>query len=254
MKLNMVHSLIACSIILVGYLTPVHAVTDAELEALEKQIEQQEAEDKQRIDAKAKADEAARIKREAEAKARAEAEAKKRAEEVKQEELERYKQAAEARAKEKEGEEKKSRYNTLIAEAEQAFNEKDKTQAIKKYNEALVLLPDDIVATRGLIKAESLKHKLCYDILGTWIWDKALGNEIINLNDDGTIDYQTAMKGSGSWECTNPESRTIKIRVSMLGFSNEWLSKYSVDGSCLQGPESWGERGCYHRPESDKKI
>jgi len=34
--------------LMVGYLAPVQAVTDAELEALEKQIEQQEAEEKKK--------------------------------------------------------------------------------------------------------------------------------------------------------------------------------------------------------------
>jgi len=34
-------SLIICLILAVGYLTPVQAVTDAELEALEKQIEKE---------------------------------------------------------------------------------------------------------------------------------------------------------------------------------------------------------------------
>ena len=240
-----------CFLLSVSSLTYVAAVTDAELEALEKQIEQieqieqQEAEDKQRIDAKAKADKTARIRKEAEARAQAE--------EVKQTELERQKQEEETKAREKAEEEKRKKFNRLVSEAEQAINDKDKELAMSKYKEALALVPGDVVATRGIKNAESLKHKLCYDVLGTWVWDKALGNEIINLNEDGSIDYQTAMKGSGSWECTNPESRTIKIRVSMLGFSNEWLSKYSVDGSCLQGPESWGERGCYHRPESGNK-
>ena len=241
-RTNKVYSLIACLILSVGFLTHTYAVTDAELEALEKQIEKQEAEEKQRSDAKAKANEATRIKKEVEARAHAEAEEKKKAEEVKQVELERQKQEAEAKA------EKKSRYNALIAEADQAFSDKDKTQAIKKYNEALALLPGDVVATRGLVNAESLKHKLCYEVLGKWIWDKTLGKEYIILNEGGSIDYQSTIKGSGNWECTSPETRTIKLRLSAAGFSNEWLSTYSADGSCLLGPETWGDRGCYHRP------
>jgi phage-related minor tail protein len=48
------HGLIVCLILMVGYLTPVHSVTDAELEALEKQIEQQEVEEKQQAEAEAK--------------------------------------------------------------------------------------------------------------------------------------------------------------------------------------------------------
>jgi septal ring factor EnvC (AmiA/AmiB activator) len=47
-------SLIVCLVLMVGYLTSVQAVTDAELEALEKQIEQQEAEEKQQAELEVK--------------------------------------------------------------------------------------------------------------------------------------------------------------------------------------------------------
>ncbi len=247
------HVLFICFLLSISSLIDVAAVTDAELEALEKQIEQQEAEDKQRTDAEAKAKEAARIKKQAEARARIDAEAKRKAEEVEQVKLEKQKQEAEAKAKETAEEDKKSKYKSLIAEAEQAFNDKDKAQAIKKYNEALALFPGDVVATRGLVNTENLKHKLCYDVLGKWIWDKAFGKDYIILYDGGSLDYQTSIKGSGNWECTSPETRTIKLRVSAAGFSNEWLSTYSEDGSCLLGPETWGDRGCYYRPDSGAK-
>ena len=253
MKFKLKHILFICFLLPVSSLTYVAAVTDAELEALEKQIEQQEAEDKQRADTEAKVEEATRLKKQAEAKARTDAEAKRKEEEIERVKLEKQKEEAEAEAENKAEKEEKSRYNALIAEAEQAFNDKDKAQAIKKYNEALALFPGDVVATRGLVDAENLKHKLCYDVLGEWVWDRAFGKDIIILHDGGSLDYQTAIKGSGSWECTSPETRTIKLRVSAAGFSNEWLSTYSADGSCLLGPETWGDRGCYHRPESGKK-
>ena len=48
------HSLIISLILMVGYLTPVQAVTDAELEALEQQIEQQEADEQKQTEAEAK--------------------------------------------------------------------------------------------------------------------------------------------------------------------------------------------------------
>jgi hypothetical protein len=250
MKSKTAHSLFACLILTVSQLTLVHAVTDAELEALEKQIEQLEAEEKQQSDAakKKKAEAEAKYKAEQKRKANAEAEKKRLAEREKQR-IEEGKRLAEESEKHEE-EEKKRKYRMLVTQAEQAFNDKDKTQAIKKYNAALTLFPGDIVATRGLVSAEGLKHKLCYDVLGKWIWDRAFGEEFIILHDGGSLDYQTSIKGSGGWECTSPETRTIKIRVSAAGFSNEWLSTYSADGSCLLGPEGWGDRGCYHRPES----
>ncbi len=52
MKSKTAHSLIVCLILMVGYLTQVQAVTDAELEALEKQIEQQEVEEKKQAETK----------------------------------------------------------------------------------------------------------------------------------------------------------------------------------------------------------
>ncbi len=245
--------LIFCLFLTVGNLSHVHAVTDAELEALEKQIEQLEAEEKRQAEAEKqkKAEAEAKRKSEQKRKANAEAERKRLAEQEKQRIAEEERLAKESKIRK--DEEKKKKYTMLITEAEQAFNDKDKTLAIKKYNEALALFPADLVATRGLVDAEGLKHKLCYEVLGKWIWDKTLGKDYIVLHDGGSLDYQTAIKGSGSWECTSPETRTIKLRVSAAGFSNEWLSTYSADGSCLLGPETWGDRGCYHRPESGKK-
>ena len=48
MKSKTTLSLIVCMILMDGNLSHVHAVTDAELKALEKQLEQQEAEEKNR--------------------------------------------------------------------------------------------------------------------------------------------------------------------------------------------------------------
>jgi serine/threonine protein kinase len=192
----------------------------------------------------------AELKKKEEEKKRKLEEEKRIEEAAKLAEIERQRKEDEVRRKAEE--EKKEQYALLITEAEQAVSDKDKELAINKYNEALTLIPGDVVATRGLRNAEGLKHKVCYDVLGKWIWDRAFGTEYIILHEDGSIDYQIAIKGSGSWECTSPETRTIKIRLTAAGFSNEWLSTYSADGSCLLGPETWGDRGCYHRPKSEK--
>ena len=50
MKSKTAHSLIVCLILTVGYLSPAQAVSDAELEALEKQIEQLESEEKKQAE------------------------------------------------------------------------------------------------------------------------------------------------------------------------------------------------------------
>jgi len=246
---------IICLTLIVGHSGHVYAVSDAELEALEKQIEQLESEEKRQAEAEEKKKSETEAQRIADQKRKANVEAeKKRLADLEKQRIEEEERLAEEAEKRKQ-EEKKKKYTMLIAEAEQAVADKDKELAISKYNEALILFPADVVATRGLVNAESLKHKLCYEVLGKWIWDRAFGEEYIILYDGGSLDYQTSIKGSGGWECTSPETRTIKLRVSAAGFSNEWLSTYSADGSCLLGPEAWGDRGCYHRPESyDKNI
>ncbi len=48
------HLLLSCLVLTSSYLTSVNAVTDEELEALEKQIEQQEAEEKKQVEDEAK--------------------------------------------------------------------------------------------------------------------------------------------------------------------------------------------------------
>ena len=101
-------SLIVCLILAVGYLTPVQAVTDAELEALEKQIEQQEAEEKKRA--------------EATEKRKAEAEKKRLAE------LERQRQEEQRRLEEERGKlegEKKKLEEARLAELERKRQEEE---------------------------------------------------------------------------------------------------------------------------------
>lgn len=77
MNFNTKHILFICFLLSVFSLTYVAAVTDAELEALEKQIEQQEAEEKKQAKAEAEA------KRKAEEKRQAEKEQKRKTEEEK---------------------------------------------------------------------------------------------------------------------------------------------------------------------------
>lgn len=185
-------------------------------------------------------------KRLEEEKKQKEEEEKRLAEETRQAELER--QRLEEEARQKAEAEKRTQYTQLIADADKALQAKDKSVALQKYNEAQALYPDDNAAREGLRKANALKDKLCYDVLGTWVWDRAFGKDTLILKEDGSIDYQTTIRGSGSWECTAPENRIIKIRLSAAGFSNEWLSNFSADGTCLTGPQGAGQ-GCYHRPD-----
>jgi len=139
--------LLSSLILTVGYLSPVQAVTDAELEALEKQIEQQEVEEKKQAEAKERKRAEAETKRKAEEKRKAEAEVeqkrleeeknkleqeKRNLEEARQAELDRKRQEEEQKklveqkrieeekrkeeeAKKRAEEEKKKKYNLLLS-------------------------------------------------------------------------------------------------------------------------------------------
>jgi hypothetical protein len=226
-------SLIVCLILTGGYLSPAQAVSDAELEALEKQIEQLEAKEK-------KAEAEAKRKAKAEAKRMAEAEAEKQAEEKRKQEAEDKRLAEEEmkrqekEVKKRAEEEKKEKYTLLITEAEQAINNKDKVLAISKYEKALVLYPDDNYAANGILEAKKLKHKLCYEVLGAWIWDNKY---TLNIRENGTF------TGTGiserTWNCSDPENRTIELDIPLATM----IAILSADGKCLKASNLFSE-GC----------
>jgi len=121
-------SLIVCLIIMIGYINHVEAVTDAELEALEKQVEELE------VDEKKKAEE--EVKRKAEEKRKVEVEAEqKRVEEEKR-------KAEEARL----AAEEKRKPEQIQAEYQQAFGllkQSQYDQAIKAFAKFIKAYPDN---------------------------------------------------------------------------------------------------------------
>jgi len=218
----------------VSYLTPVNAVTDAELEALEKQIEQMEAEEKEQAEAEEKKKAEDEAKRIADQKRKANAEAeKKRLAELEKQRIEEEKRLAEE-SKKREKKEKKEKYTRLIAEAEQAVTNKDKELAISKYSEALTLSPGDSVANSGIKKSEKLKHKVCYEIVGTW---QSEYGETYNINEDGTtgpINFP--------WKCTDPENRTFEMEVPLATM----IAVLSDDGNCIKA-STWASTVIWNR-------
>jgi len=235
MKSKATRSLIICLILTVSYLSPVHAVTDAELEALEKQIEQLESEEKKQTEA------AEKKKTEAEAKQNAEVETEKRRrvelEKQRQDEqrrfaeLERKRQEEEARKRAEE--ENKEKYTLLIAEAGQAVRNKDKELAISKYNEVLVLYPRDRVAISGIKEAEKLMDKFCYMLIGEWK-QPAWGGDTVNFFEDGVVSFKsTIVSYQNTWEC-HPERREISMDIlNNVKNAKIYSFKLSSDGRKL---------------------
>ena len=135
-------SLIICLILMTVYLFPAQAVTDAELEALEKQIEQQEAEEKKQAKDEEKKKAESEAKRKVEKKRKVEAEAKRREEEAKG-------KAEEAR----------------LAEIERQRQEEETN---KKTNEQQRLLE---LEKKRLEEQHQIRKKIVQAILGKWETD-----------------------------------------------------------------------------------
>ena len=246
MKSNTTHSLFVCMILMAGYLNPVTAVTDAELEALEKQIEQQEAEEKKKAEAEAKrkVEQKRKAEAEVEKKRLVELEKQRQEEQRRLTELERKRQEEEA--KKRAEEEKKEKYTLLIAEAEQAVRNKDKELAISKYNEVLVIAPNNPVANSGLKEAEKLMDKVCYAFFGKWVWEKS--KETMEILENGTI-ITSSLLGDKTfnWTCI-PENRQLKHdRIITKKYKNLLFLTLSEDGTCISDPLLWPSDGCWRK-------
>jgi len=242
MKSKIPHSLIISLILMVGYLTSVTAVTDAELEALEKQIEQLEVEEKKKSDAEAgkkKAEAAAKRIADQKRKANAEAERKRLAEQEKQRIEEEDRLAKES--KKREEEEKKKEYTMLITEAEQAVTSKDKELAMTKYNQALLLYPNSPAVNEGIKEAEELMEKICYQFVGTWVVKQFIGQGMVQIMEDGTLYLGNTKEYPGSWVCY-PEKNQIEDEKNRFYTLIE-------SGACLTGPwtDIMGSDSCYRR-------
>ncbi len=203
MKPKTTRSLIICLILTVSYLTPVNAVTDAELEALEKQIEQLESDEGKQAEAEEKKKAEAKRKAEQQRKANAEAvdEAKKRAEaEVMRKVEEEAKKKAEAERKLKDEKERNERLKSLMTEAESAESSNDYNLAITKYNNVLNEFPNNTEAKSNIVRIKAVLDN-CESIIGEWIW---FNGASMVYNPDGTFVWNLFISGGGTWKCINP--------------------------------------------------
>jgi len=171
--------LIGCLILAVGHLSSVTAVTDAELDALEKQIEQQEAEEIKQTEAaeKKKADAAAKLRAEQKRKANAEAEKKRAAE------LEKQRREEEDRLLEE----------TRLAEQErQRQKEEAKKQKIQE-------------------QTKEISENICSKIVGIWHWKSGAKSWFF---ENGTVKTKAfIITSEGTWECVNSENRIFTFNT-----------------------------------------
>jgi hypothetical protein len=189
MKSKAAHSLIVSLILTVGYLSPAQAVSDAELEALEKQIEQQESEEKKQ----AKAEE----KKKAEEKRKAEAEKKqlieleqKRIEEEKRKKEESRPAELEQQRQEEEAKKKANEQQRLLELEKKRLEKEGKRIALEK---------EKLLEEKHMEEQHQLRKRIVQAILGKWqtdfgvlifyeISDEQIGGNYSGLFvNDGTI-------------------------------------------------------------------
>ena len=233
MKSTTAYSLIISLIITVGYPAQVHAVTDAELEALEKQLEQLESEESRQVDEEAKQKAAAEARRRAEQKRKKEAEAKRQAqEENRKVEEERLRKEQEARKqaeteKAKKEEEKRAQFSQHMRDGDSLMNNKKYTEALSEYTQALLLFPDDSTAHSGQSRAQEYQDN-CATLVGEWDWSFDI---FVTINEGGKMQSRALIPNHGTWECTDPSQRKYTLNWVVGG----WVENVtmSTDGNTL---------------------
>jgi len=254
MRSNKVHSLIACLILSVGYITSAQAVTDAELDALEKQIEQQEAEENQKAEVEAKRKAEEKRKAEVEAKKQEEAEAKRytvekakrkavaEAEKKRLAELERKQLEEDVKRKaEEEKRTKEEKYNKHNKLAEAYMAEDKFNLAIKEYELLLESFPEDVQTVEKLKEAQGLEN-VCHEIVGTWIVQPNGRTWIIN-EDKTAYGTWLIFNAHGFWECLSARKREFRTSwPDCVVCGTEYLI-LSDDGNTLMPSRNSGSTG-----------
>jgi len=248
MKSRTAYRLIISLVLTVGCLIPVHAVTDAELEALEKQLEQLESEEnKTEAEAKQKAEKKRKAEVEAEKRRVVESEKKRLEEEKKNEnarlvELERKRLEEEMKRKaEEQKQQKEEKYNKHIKLAEAYMIEDKFDMAIREYQAILNSSPDDNKALEGINQAQ--KYLIaCDDIIGTWYiephgitWKIFDGNTVFGA--------WLIFSANGQWECVNAREREVFISWPECGVCVDEYFLLSGDNNTLKPSRNTGSLG-----------
>ena len=216
----------------------VHAVTDAELEALEKQLEQQEE------DAQRKAEEVHKTemekqrqldlekKKKAEEKNRMELEVEKIRELEKQKIFEEEQKRLEVEQKLKAEKEKQDQFNKHIRLAQSYMSNDDFEKAISEYEKALIIIPDEESAIMGINEAKKFLNA-CNDIVGKWFIDP---NGITwHVHEDKTV-FGTWLifSSNGFWECVDARKREVVVSWPDCGVCLTEYLYLSPDGTTMK--------------------
>jgi hypothetical protein len=197
----------------------VGGVTDAELEALEQQLEQQETEEIKRIETEKKAKEEAKRKKEAENKVKQEFKRKEVAEKKRQAELARKLREEKKRKLEEENrirrEEKKKqelelkeKYESHLLKAQAYVEDEKYNLAIEEYELLLKSFPEDKKVVDGIEKVKKLQA-VCTAVVGKWIVQPNGRTWILN-EDNTSYGAWLIFHANGYWECLSAKTREIR--------------------------------------------
>ncbi len=226
----------------------VNAVTDAELEALEKQLEQQETQaieqaekdklEKAAAEAKRKAEQSR--KREAEVRRKQQEELNRLAEEKARLQGERAKLADMERQRLHEEEQRKAeavkqeQFSQYMRNAETAMNDKKYEEASQSYSQAVEIYPNDAKALAGQTKAREL-NEACSALVGEWDW---VFDVFVVVSADGNLQAKALISNTGTWECTDPLQRKFTLHWVVGG----WVDTVTLseDGNHIKGINNIG--------------
>ena len=209
--------------------------TDEELKTLERQIEQQEAE---QAKAKRKAEDETKRKTAEEVKHKAEEES----ERIELEKQRAVKEEARKQAEETEGtekrkkeeglraeNEKKEKYDSHIQKAEAYMNEDKYNQAIEEYEQLLKSFPDDVSANEGIRNAQKFLNS-CKEIIGSW---RLSHGPTWVINNDNTADGTWLIfRTKGVWKCLSAREREFVVSWPDYGWIDYF--KLSEDANTLK--------------------
>ena len=235
MKSKTAHSLIVCLILVVSHLTSVTAVTDADLEALEKQIEQQEAEEIKQTDTELETLEKQLEQLETEEKKQAEAEAKRKAVEKRKTEAEAKRKAEEEKQLAEQEKQRREEEQKRIDEKKRKMEEA-RLAEIEKQRQAEEAERQRLAAEEARLKKEANENKA-----------KELAGEMVD------IPGGTFRMGDNSAAGRSDEKpvHTVTIKPFKMGKHEVTFGHWDAcvsDGGCNSNSPEFREWGRGSRP------
>ena len=107
------------------------------------------------------------------------------------------------------------------------MSRKEYSQAALIYGQALEIVPNDVAARAGQVRASEFQQ-LCGALAGEWDW---MWGTFTILGTDGSARNIALISNEGTWECTDPAQRKFTLRWRTGGWVDS--ATLSADGNTL---------------------